>query len=59
MIISERTIQCPICDELYKIYADCVGDQSACPACIRKAERGTKAEKIIKITKNYLRGKIQ
>lgn len=39
---GERTIKCPICGEPYKIYPDCVGDQSACPKCVKKAEENTK-----------------
>ena len=37
--MTERTVKCPICGEPYKFYAYHAGDQSACPACIAKAER--------------------
>ncbi len=36
---QEKTIQCPVCKEPYKIYLYFVGDQSACSQCIRKAEQ--------------------
>lgn len=37
--MTEQTVKCPICGEPYKFYAMMVGDQSACPDCIRKAEK--------------------
>ena len=33
------TRKCPICGEPYKFYAYSAADQSACPPCVRKAER--------------------
>ncbi len=37
--MNEKTVKCPICGEPYKIYGMFVGDQSACPECVKKAER--------------------
>lgn len=36
---EEKTIKCPICGRPYKFYPFYVGDQSACPKCVAKAER--------------------
>jgi len=37
--IGGRTVRCPICGEPYKFYAHSAADQSACPRCVRRAER--------------------
>jgi hypothetical protein len=37
--MTEHTIKCRICGRPYKFYAHKCGDQSACPACIRAAEK--------------------
>ena len=34
-----QTVKCPLCHEPYKTYAYYVGDQSACPDCVSKAEQ--------------------
>lgn len=39
--MTSQTVKCPICDEPYKFYAFIVKDQSACPACVKKAEDNT------------------
>ena len=36
---SGQTVKCPICGEPYKIYLYSAADQSACPKCVRRAER--------------------
>ena len=36
---NEITKACPICKEPYKVYAFYAGDQSACPDCVKKAEK--------------------
>ncbi len=56
MSTSEQTIQCPICKKPYKAYTWFAGDQSACPDCIRKAERGTKCDGLIGALKKHLQG---
>lgn len=35
---QEKTVKCPLCGALYKLLP-IVGDQSACPKCVREAER--------------------
>lgn len=35
--MSETTEKCPHCGSLYKQYMYMVGDQSACPNCVKKA----------------------
>lgn len=35
----EQTVKCPICGKPYKFYAHSAADQSACPTCVREAER--------------------
>ena len=35
----EQTIKCPICGEPYKVIPFLAKDQSACPQCIKKAEK--------------------
>lgn len=39
---TEKTVACPICRRPYKIYSHKVGDQTACPKCIREAEENMK-----------------
>lgn len=39
--MNEQTVKCPICGRAYKVYSMLVGDQSACPACVREAEKAT------------------
>ncbi len=39
---GEQTVKCPICGEPYKFMPFFVGDQSACPGCVRKAEQTMK-----------------
>ncbi len=56
MSTSEQTKQCPICGISYKVYAWFAGDQSACPDCIRKAERSAKCDKIIELARKHVRG---
>lgn len=34
---EEKTVKCPICGALYKL-RPVVGDQSACPKCVREAD---------------------
>lgn len=36
--MMQKTVKCPICGEPYKFYPFSAADQSACPACVRKAE---------------------
>jgi endogenous inhibitor of DNA gyrase (YacG/DUF329 family) len=40
----EQTIKCPICGKPYKIFSHYAGDQSACPSCVKEAEREIKRE---------------
>jgi len=35
----EQTVKCKICGKPYKFYGHYAGDQSACPKCIRQAEK--------------------
>lgn len=35
---TEKTLKCPICGDPYKFYPFFVGDQTACPDCVEKAE---------------------
>jgi len=35
----DKTVKCPICGKPYKLMAFYAGDQSACHACVREAER--------------------
>jgi endogenous inhibitor of DNA gyrase (YacG/DUF329 family) len=37
--MNEQTVKCPICGEPYKFMPFYAGDQSACPDCVRKAEK--------------------
>jgi hypothetical protein len=37
----ERTVKCPICGKPYKTYSYYAGDQSACPKCVREAEKNS------------------
>ncbi len=39
--MDETTVKCKICGKPYKVYAFFVGDQSACPDCIREANRNS------------------
>lgn len=38
----ERVIKCPICGQPYKFFPYFAGDQSACPKCVKKAEKNTR-----------------
>jgi hypothetical protein len=35
--MTEKTVKCPICEQPYVVYPYYAGDQSACPACRKKA----------------------
>lgn len=35
----DKTVKCSICGKPYKFMAFYAGDQSACPACVREAEK--------------------
>jgi len=37
--VDVKTVKCPICGKPYKFYPWKVGDQSACPECVAKAEK--------------------
>lgn len=37
----QGTVKCPICGRPYKWYSHTVADQSACPDCVREANRRT------------------
>ncbi|CAB5212887.1 hypothetical protein UFOVP191_49 [uncultured Caudovirales phage] len=39
----DGTCKCHICGRPYKVYSMMVGDQSACPSCVRQAEQGVYA----------------
>lgn len=36
-----KTVKCPICGKPYVFMPFYAGDQSACPACVREAEKNT------------------
>lgn len=40
------TLKCPVCGEPYKWYSHTVADQSACPACVSKAEGGSLRDRV-------------
>lgn len=42
-MIDEKTIMCQICGEPYKFYMFSAADQSACPSCVRKANKNSKS----------------
>lgn len=42
---EDKTVKCPICGRPYKVMMFYAGDQSACPECVRKAERNTFGKK--------------
>lgn len=39
MGLLDQTVKCGICGKPYKFYAFSGADQSACPACVREAEK--------------------
>lgn len=39
--MQEITVKCPICSKPYKVYQFTAADQSACPSCVREAEKET------------------
>ena len=45
---------CPKCGEPNPIIPNYTGDRSACPACLRKAQRREKAERIIEFVRKNL-----
>jgi len=39
----ENTKKCPICGKPYKTFSHTAADQSACPKCVREAEKNIDA----------------
>lgn len=37
--MNGQTRKCPICGQPYKVFNMTTADQSACPECVREAER--------------------
>ena len=51
MSTTERTVRCGICGDPYKVYLYYAGDQSACPACVKKAEDKMRKDREADISK--------